>query len=238
MALKTPLAYFFFSSESGNLADPFFVVRSWLCQMIIRSSNAFEVASEVFQMKEANTALRADIMELLRPIVQKIPNCTFVLDGLDECAWTKDGYNTTDDDSSHGFLIALKNAIAQTNSRVLISSRNQVNIRSEIYVIPSHDSDQMVYEVSISSHDVQSDLKLFSQHVVNTKSKNKDEAIRNRLSQKVVEKCDGMFLWFKMLEDSPRGGKSTKQLEEIIDNAPTQLNSLYDRNWKANLQSF
>jgi hypothetical protein len=40
-----------------------------------------------------------------------------------------------------------------------------------------------------------------------------------------------MFLWVKMLEEHLRGGKSKKQLEEIIDHTPTALDHLYDRNW-------
>lgn len=40
-----------------------------------------------------------------------------------------------------------------------------------------------------------------------------------------------MFLWVKMLEEQLRSGKNKKQLEETIDQTPTALDHLYDRNW-------
>src|SRR5271170_1363247 len=57
------------------------------------------------------------------------------------------------------------------------------------------------------------------------------KTLRDKLSQRMVERCNGMFLWVKMQEDNLRGGKSTKQLEQVVDDAPTGLEHLYDRNW-------
>jgi len=47
----------------------------------------------------------------------------------------------------------------------------------------------------------------------------------------MVDRCEGMFLWVKMLEEHLRSWKNKKQLEETIDQAPIALEHLYDRNW-------
>jgi len=223
MTVGSPLAYYFFSSESENREDPFVIIRSWLSQVVDYDQNAYQVAYERWQMR-GHTASRTEIMELFRLVVQSTPNCIFVVDGLDECVWLKDS-------SPIGFLTALKQAIAQTTSRIMIVSRDEVSIRSGIRIIPTNDPNQTLYEHTISPGDVQSDIERFCRSTIDKKLPNKKETIRGKLSQRMVERCNGMFLWVKMQEDNLRGGKSIKQLEQVVDDAPTGLEHLYDRNW-------
>ncbi|OBU00043.1 hypothetical protein VE01_01738 [Pseudogymnoascus verrucosus] len=168
-------------------------------------------------------------MNLFKLIVSSLPNCTFVLDGLDECAWLEANPMATDGDGRTSFLTSLIDTIAKTTTRIMVVSRDEADIRSGIYSI--HPS-QGVYEHKISPVDVQSDVSLFSKSIVNKKLKNKDEMVRNNLSQRIVDRSNGMFLWVKMQEGNLRGGKSILQLQETIDETPTGLSHLYDRNWK------
>jgi hypothetical protein len=46
----------------------------------------------------------------------------------------------------------------------------------------------------------------------------------------MVDQNEGMFLWVKMLEEYLHSRKNKKQLKETIDQAPTALDHLYDRN--------
>ena len=219
----SPLAYYFFSSESENREDPFVIIRSWLSQVVDYDQNAYQVACERWQMR-GHTASRTEIIELFRLVVQSTPNCIFVVDGLDECVWLKDS-------SPISFLTALKQAIAQTTSRIMILSRDEVGIRSGIHVIPANDPNQNLYEHRISRGDVQSDIELFCRNTVDKKLPNKSETLRDKISQRMAKRCNGMFLWVRMQGDNLRGGKGTKQLEEIVDDAPAGLEHLYDRNW-------
>ncbi|OBT53419.1 hypothetical protein VE04_07004 [Pseudogymnoascus sp. 24MN13] len=227
--LKSPLAYYFFSADFESRGDPFVVIRSWIAQLVACNRTAFEIAYEEWQAKDGHVASRTAIMNLFKLIVSSLPNCTFVLDGLDECAWLEANPMATDGDGRTGFLTSLIDTIAKTTTRIMVVSRDEADIRSGIYSI--HPS-QGVYEHKISPADVQSDVSLFSKSIVNKKLKNKDEMVRNNLSQRIVDRSNGMFLWVKMQEGNLRGGKSILQLQETIDETPTGLSHLYDRNWK------
>ncbi|KFZ15362.1 hypothetical protein V502_05642, partial [Pseudogymnoascus sp. VKM F-4520 (FW-2644)] len=227
--LKSPLAYYFFSADFENHGDPFVIIRSWIAQLVACNRTAFEIAHAQWQAKDGHVASRTAIMNLFKLIVGSIPSCTFVLDGLDECAWLEGNLKATDEDGRSGFLTSLNHTIAKTTTRIMVVSRDEADIRSGIYSI--HPS-QSVYEHKISLADVQSDVSLFSKSIVNKKLKNKDETDRNNLSQRIVDRSNGMFLWVKMQEDNLRGGKSILQLQETIDETPTGLGHLYDRNWK------
>jgi ankyrin repeat protein len=229
--LESPLAYYFFSSDSESRGDPFVIIRSWISQVVACNQNAFELAYERWQTKEGHMASLTDVIDLFRLMVQSIPNCTFVVDGLDECVWKRDNWKTKDDDSRMGFLTALKYTIAQTTSRIMIISRDEVDIRSGIHATAASDLNQTLYEYSISPDDVQSDVKLFTKCIVDKKLANKSESLRDDLSRRMVERCNGMFLWVKMQVDNLRGGKSRRKLEDMIDQAPTGLDRLYDQNW-------
>ena len=50
-------------------------------------------------------------------------------------------------------------------------------------------------------------------------------------SQRMVGRCDGMFLWMRMLEDQLYGGMNVKKLKDVIGGTPTKIDQLYDRNW-------
>ncbi|KFY82736.1 hypothetical protein V500_10357, partial [Pseudogymnoascus sp. VKM F-4518 (FW-2643)] len=227
--LKHPLAYYFFSADFESGGDPFVIIRSWIVQLVACNRTAFEIAHEKLQTKDGHIASRTAIMNLFKLIVGSIPHCTFVLDGLDECAWLEGNPKVTDEDGRTGFLTSLNDIIAKTATRIMVVSRDEADIRSGIYSIRPN---QTVYEHTISPADVQSDVSLFSKSIVNKKLKNKDEMVRNDLSQRIVDRSNGMFLWVKMQEDNLRGGKSILQLQETIDETPTGLSYLYDRNWK------
>ncbi|PQE15343.1 Ankyrin repeat domain-containing 52 protein [Rutstroemia sp. NJR-2017a WRK4] len=227
---NSPLGYYFFSSDSQSQGDPFVIIRSWISQIVASDQNALEITHERWQAKDGYIASRTDIMVLFRKIVQSIPNCTFVVDGLDECIWQKKNWKT-EDNSRVEFLEFLKHAVAQTTTRIMIVSRDEVDIRRGILGIPDNDPSHNFYEYKISPEDVKSDVMLFSQSVVDKKLPNKPKTLRDDLSGKISERSNGMFLWIKMLEDNLRSGKSTRQLESVIDHTPTGLEDLYNRNW-------
>jgi hypothetical protein len=96
-----PLAYFF-SSELGSREDPFVVIRSWISQITTKDQEAFELAKKKYEVANGQTASRNEIQELLMEIVRIIPRCTFVIDGLDECAGV-----------GHGWMVERKNSLLQ-----------------------------------------------------------------------------------------------------------------------------
>ncbi|KAF9763038.1 hypothetical protein IL306_003257, partial [Fusarium sp. DS 682] len=86
-------------------------------------------------------------------------------------------------------------------------------------------------EYKIIPEDVRSDTAVFSRDIVNRKLPNKTDDVRSTLSETMTDRCQGQFLWLKIQEDSLRAGMNKKQLQHAIEDTPTGLNDLYDRNW-------
>jgi hypothetical protein len=228
--LESPLAYYFCSSDSESRRDPLTIMRSWISQVVSCNRDAFELACGRWETKEGRNASQTDLADLFKTIVQHIPNCTFVVDGLDECAWAEEKWKSNDDDSPIGFFESIKQAVAHTTTRILIISRDEPEIRYGFRIVFAGDSDQDLNEYQIRPDDVRSDAMLFSRSIVDKKLANKSETLKRELSERMVFRSEGMLLWVKMLGEHLRSGKN-KQLEETIDQAPTVLDHIYDRIW-------
>ncbi|KAG9228536.1 ankyrin [Amylocarpus encephaloides] len=229
--LEHPLGYYFCSSESETRRDPLTIIRSWISQVISRHRDTFELVCSRWETKDGRNASQTDIVELFKTIVQHTPYCTFVVDGLDECAWVEEKWKSNDDDSLISFFESIKRAVTNTTTRILILSRDEPEIRYGFRTILASDSYQGLNEYQIRPDDVRTDAMLFSRSIVDEKLTHKSETVKRELSQRMVDRCDGMFLWVKMLEEHLRSWKNKKQLEVTIDQAPTALDHLYDRHW-------
>jgi ankyrin repeat protein len=225
-----PLGYFFFSSNSESRSDPYIAVRSWISQVVSQDREAFKIAFEKWEEQDNHMATQTDTFEILRAIVQHLPNCTFIADGLDECIWSEDNRRSRDCESPKEFFESIRKAIKQTETRILFVSRDEPNIRHGYHHSLANDG-QTLCEYRLTPEDVRSDAMSFSRDLVDRKLSNKTESQRDELSQRMVNRCDGMFLWIKMLEDDLAGWMNKKKLQQVVDQAPTAIDSLYDRNW-------
>ena len=202
--LESPLAYHFCSSDSESRRDPLTIMRSWISQVITCNRDAFEFACGRWEAKDGSSASQTDIVELFKTIVQYIPNCTFVVDRLDECAWAEEKWKSNNDDSLVGFFESIKQAVAHTTTRILILSRDEPEIRYGLPTALDSDGNQGLKEYKISPDDVRSDAMSFSRSIIEKKLANKTETLKHELSQRMVDRCEGMFLWVKMLEEHLR----------------------------------
>ncbi|KAI9792435.1 MAG: hypothetical protein M1816_002319 [Peltula sp. TS41687] len=227
----SPLAFFFFSSDLDTRGDPLATVRSWILQAIVSNQSAFQLALQYSKARKGSSASRNDIWGLFGSIISCIPNYTFVVDGLDECTTLRTDWTGGGGDDRKDFLKILKKSTANTRTRVLIVSRDEVDIRSEASPDAATSTESTLYEYKISDDDVQRDVILFSRNVVDRKLPNKEEALREDLATKMAEKCNGMFLWIKLQQENLRRGKNRKQLQEAINDMPIGLEHTYDRNW-------
>ncbi|KAJ5214249.1 hypothetical protein N7449_001418 [Penicillium cf. viridicatum] len=226
---KDPVAHFFFSSDFESRRDPFIAIRSWLSQLL-RHPVFFSLARERSATQQGQRATRGDTLKLLRELVIKIPRCTFVLDGLDECRWVEQEYNSNHGASIVNFLEALRQAIAGTSTRLLVVSRDEPEIRTCL-VNESNTNDAIVIRHSITPEDVRPDLDMFARSIVNKKLSTMTEGTKEDISQKLAECCNGQFLWVQMQESQLRDWKSPKQLEKAINSTPPGLDKTYDREW-------
>ncbi|KAL2833710.1 prion-inhibition and propagation-domain-containing protein [Aspergillus cavernicola] len=206
--LEAPVAHFFFSSDLER-EDPFVVVRSWVAQ-VISHPIAFALVREKWAAQQEQKATRGHVMNLLREIVTAIPGCTFIMDGLDECSWLKENQRAGDGDSIPGFIETLRRATADIATRLMIVSRDEPEIRACLR--------NDVYDASVFEHKI---------------TPEDTDTVKEKLSQKLADRCNGQFLWIKMQGDSlPRHSwKGQTELERVINSTPTGLEHVYERNW-------
>ncbi|KAI3580740.1 prion-inhibition and propagation-domain-containing protein, partial [Fusarium oxysporum f. sp. albedinis] len=220
--LTTPVAHFFFSSELENREDPFLAIRSWISQIASQHEPAYKHVRRVWEQDLDFVSTRLTAISLFAQLLHIVPNCTLIADGLDECTHLDDS-----NASVAKFLRIVAGAVDGTNTRVLVVSRDEPQIRHAI-------TDNALWsfdEYKISRHDVRSDTAAYSRHIINRKLPNKNDVVRSTLSEAMADRCEGQFLWLKMQEESLRKGLNMKQLRRAIEETPAGLHGLYDRNW-------
>ncbi|RFN47816.1 hypothetical protein FIE12Z_7944 [Fusarium flagelliforme] len=217
-----PVASFFLSSKFEGRDNPFSVIRSWLMTLMMRSKAAFDIVRTSRVSQHEQKATQAQTLALFGTLLTEISDCTLILDGLDECVSATD----TDVESIPRFLDVLREVVSQTNTRLLITSRGNRVIKQGLCLFPGYS------EYDITTEDVATDLMAYSSQVVGTRLSNKDKSTRLLIANKMKDRCEGQFQWIKLQERSLRKGRNRKQLEREIDNTPSGLDSLYDREWK------
>ncbi len=245
---QDPVAFFFFSGTTEARDDPLAAVRSWLSQLAAASPDAFTLVTENISEKNTGVASASEVWSLLAIVARDLPRCVFVLDGLDECMQV--------DDRRKGFLAQLKRCVAHTAARILIVSRDEVDIRSELTPPPHQENDDdsdkgddhsaddalssvravrlagiALSELPITETDVYADVGRFSRSVVDRKIPNKQPALRAELAAQMTAKSAGMFLWINLQRECLRPGKNPKQLHEAVQQMPPGLVRAYERNW-------
>ncbi|KAF5540016.1 ankyrin repeat domain-containing protein [Fusarium mexicanum] len=218
---QEPVAYFFLSSRYDGRDDPFSAIRTWVAMMIQRNPVARDIVTKTRLSQHEPRARQDIILRAFREITVHVRGCILVLDGLDECT----GMTNTDTKSVPHFLQELRRAITDSTTKILISSRGDPIIQQGI-------SDFTEYsEYTIVPDDVGPDLMAYSSRLVKAKLPNKDEPTRASIAQKMKDRSEGQFQWVKLQEGSLRKGRSRKQLEREIDETPSGLDGLYDREW-------
>ncbi|KAJ4179157.1 hypothetical protein NW767_014670 [Fusarium falciforme] len=122
---------------------------------------------------------------LFTQLLHIVPSYTFVVDSLDECTYL-DNSST----SVTRFLHTVTDAVIRTNTRVLVISRAEPEIRHAI----TDDTPSSFAEYEISPDDVRSDTAAYSRDIVDRKLPNKSDDLRSTLSEAMTDQCKGQFL--------------------------------------------
>jgi ankyrin repeat protein len=217
-----PVAYFFASPHAQSGGDLGFIIRSWISQIARLNYDVRELLLGCFEPGER--AQDSVIWRLFGSIISQNHQYTLLLDGLDEYDRT-DGVRTK-------FLHDLKEKTKGTATRILIFSRDELDIRTELEEPKVQVPGLLILQCKISVEDVRHDISLFSKSVMDRKIPSKEDNLKEDLAHQLGEKSDGMFLWIKLQSDQIRDGKSAKQLQNTIKNMPIGLSKTYERNWK------
>jgi ankyrin repeat protein len=217
---------FFSSSHAASAGDLSYIIRSWIAQIVREDPSALGFTLDFCEKsKVRRRGSDTEVWTLFKSLLTQHRLLNLFLDGLDE-------YPPLEECRGE-FLRQLKEASVGTATRFLISSRDEGDIKTELTSGISHLADQILLNYRISSEDVKHDVVLYSKNVVDLKLPKKDEDFREKLANRLAERCDGMFLWVKMQQGQLKGSRNPKQLERIVENMPTGLNSTYERNWTA-----
>ncbi|KAG5810499.1 hypothetical protein H9Q74_005788 [Fusarium xylarioides] len=220
-SLDKPVAHFFFTSDHESREDPFSALRSWQRQLAVKVNEAFECIHRAWENDCSEKASRRTLVDLFKQMITAVPGCVFIADGLDECSQLSNG-----DASVARFLRDIMGAIAGTNVRLLLVSRDEPEIREALI-----EHKETLLEYRIGTNDVQADTAAFSQSVVDKKLRGKSQDLRSAISKSMTDKCQGQFLWIQLQEQSLRNTMSKKRLHEVVENTPSGLDRLYDQNW-------
>ena len=99
-------------------------------------------------MSEHSTKVVPDLelWGLLKAIINAVENVILIIDGLDECIgagdWSSGGFN-----SREKFVETLKDIVTNTTTKVLIMSRDEADIRSQLQTSTLKPSDLTTYEL-------------------------------------------------------------------------------------------
>ncbi|KAL8947973.1 MAG: hypothetical protein Q9222_005793 [Ikaeria aurantiellina] len=218
-----PVAYCFSSSHTQRGDNLDSVVRTWISQIARNDNNVLHLCQILRDKQNTRRASRQDVWTLLKEIIVSLNECIFFLDGLDEF--------TRDDDNRSSFLRNLKKAIGSTGARVLITSRNEADIQSELINSPTEAATYIIFECKVSKEDVQDDVGLYSEAAVAKKFPKQTASFRRELSEKLAERAGGMFLWIKLQQAQLRGSQNRKTVQRIVEDMPQGLYQTYDRIW-------
>jgi ankyrin repeat protein len=223
-----PVAFFFSSphAASASAGDINFIIRSWMMQIAAVDPTILELIRGYSERSGiGNRALESEVWSAFEAVLVQKQGVALFLDGLDEYPQT--------DDARIGFLRKLKSVAAGTATRILITSREEIDIKAELSPESTQVLEQVILRCRIRREDVDGDLKLYSRSVVDKKLPKKDESLRMKLASQLAERCEGMFLWIHLQQPQLRDTKSKTTLERIVENMPLGLIETYRKKWEA-----
>lgn len=226
-----PVTHFFCVGGDEAKRKPQGIVRSWVAQLVNHSEDAVELTRNFCLGKEVRTATEADIWRIFEALSLNLGPFFYVIDGYDECI-KFDLTSKHSVDSQAKFLQHLTAKISGTGSRLLLTSRDDPDIRSQLYNGSGGSSKNSLLEYKITSQDTTEDISSFSHDLVDRDLPNKPTSLKEEIALGAAQKCDGMFLWIKLMHARLSPGKNAKQLREIVRVTPLGLDQAYERDMK------
>ncbi|KAL8825726.1 MAG: hypothetical protein Q9170_007682 [Blastenia crenularia] len=221
------VAYCFSSSHARRTDEFDGIIRTWITQLVQCDDRVLDVCRTAHRNQSTRRASRSDAWNILREVSAQAPSCVLVLDGLDEFSA---------DDTRHSFLRDVKKVVTSTRVKVLITSRNELDIESELSMSAAQPISQLqhwsMFECKVSKNCVKDDIDLYSQSMVTEKFIKQDIGSRQELSAQMARRADGMFLWIKLQQHQLRGTQSKKTVQRLIEGMPRGLDQTYRRNWQ------
>lgn len=219
--------------DDEDKKNPSSVLRSWVAQLSQQRIDAFKEVQRAREGKENRKPTEAELWRMLKAILLKIGRCFLVVDGLDECI-DQDPFRrgrVATCGLREQFLADLQENVESSSAKVLIISRDEVDIRHSLLGndSPEEASNSPVVEYAITDIDTQDDLRLFSLAIVQKRLGSSQKALQETLADEISDKSDGMFLWVRIGSERIKRGMTSAQLRRIVQETSANLHALYQR---------
>ncbi|KAL2816572.1 hypothetical protein BDW59DRAFT_177316 [Aspergillus cavernicola] len=233
---KVPVYYAFCSADNESQRNPISILRTWIVQAVCNDESVLDMVYRYLGSSGTTMATHSDLWHLLQEILSHSLNAVLVVDGLDECPRT--GASRTDlHRSREDILHKILGSIADQKARLLVVSREEGDIKAQLGPHAPRRAGITFSNLSLTKDIVAPDVARFAEHIITQKLPEKTNEDQQELAAQMAEKCDGMFLWIRLQSRNLRSRKTNKQLQRVINEMPTDLVRIYERDW-ADIQSF
>ncbi|KAI9776415.1 MAG: hypothetical protein M1839_009612 [Geoglossum umbratile] len=221
------LAFFYCTSFEPETLTASTILGSFIIQLMLQFEKLFKPLPEVLMEKvqRAHDERRGyfdtdELIELLLVFAANSLETYFILDGLDEC---------TPEEREKVFSFfkrLLQRKATGSTYRVLVSSRDEVNVIQEI---PS------CTRLSIRDTDINGDICEYVRSTVDDllqrgKLKVRDDRLIADIKEKLINGAQVMFLWVEFqIRDLCNEGKNDLMIRRLLDMLPKDLNEIYRR---------
>ncbi|KAI0376508.1 hypothetical protein F5Y04DRAFT_209138 [Hypomontagnella monticulosa] len=222
-----PTLFYFCKHQANDTASE--ILKTMILQLVTQNSDLMAIAYTEYVSKYASPSLKVLRAMMVgssdRPgMIRSIPSCRIVVDGLDECHDREQ--NLVIDELTQ--LISVGKSTH--NCKVLLSSRN---IPSVSRYLQKKGRKFVEISLSVEHVSVNSAIRAFVHARLDALEEGHPALqlgshMKEELSQIVIDKADGMFLWARLVLDSISDIDSTAELHEAITKMPRELPKLYD----------
>lgn len=218
----TAVAYFFYNIEVGQNTET--IIRSWISQLAFQRP---DILGKIKALKErpqvTERPTESELWGVIQQALDSLGPCYLVIDGLDEAVLR---------DEFLRFLTGVS-ASALSSVRFLIVSRNEADIRSALL----SRNPGIAVEYKIVEADNLPDIKAFVRSVVAEveermeldEDEDEDCALSTSVSETLLSKSGGMFLWVRLVRDALKSCQTTEDVEETLKGLPEGLDAVYER---------
>ncbi|KAI1427539.1 hypothetical protein F5Y12DRAFT_712073 [Xylaria sp. FL1777] len=213
---RTGVAFFFFTFSDESKQDASAMLRALILQLSTQHGN-YDGLSRLHDMYPHGSPPDDALLDCLYQLVRTFHNVYILLDALDESPRSKHREDVLQ-------VLREIRAWEEPSLHLLVTSRDEVDIRNELQALPEE-------SLAMANSEVDQDIATFvAQHLRERRQLRKWEKHYDRIQETLTNRANGVFRWvecqFKSLEICP---PIPRLLEGLLQSLPRSLDETYAR---------
>lgn len=225
---------FFCSATEDILQNAGNIIRSCAAQAL-QCPGILELveAAEAFSMDSIQTGTDIEVFELFCQMCRSEPGLVILIDGFDECHEYQTLLDRRRNVVRGRVLEQLRDAVANTASRLVIVSRDEEDIRHALCNMGCRKSKDTVIEYQIRPNDVHKDIECFStQQMARSRQLTScNESVQREVMEHLITKSEGMFMFVSLQSARLAKAGYMSKLRQVMAEIPADLRSFYESDW-------